>query len=154
VKQTVLRNIPAIVICLWGLFFSWFHSTPQTLDQLTQLRWIVAGSPTLRLKLTEQSSSLQIKKYEVSVRWNVGETYLAEFAVPAGLVRTLQLAFPPDRLHAALQLEVKIAGLDERGCIIEGGAQQIDRAARHSGWSEDEEIQINMKTLPQALCML
>ena len=154
VKQTVLRNLPAVVICLWGLFVSWFPLAPQTFEPLAQLRWVAAGSPTLRLKLAEQSNSLQIKKYEVSLRWNVGETYLAEFAVPAGLVRTLLLAFPPDRLQAALQLEVKIAGLDDRGCIIEGGAQQIDRTAPHSAWSEDQEIQINMKTLPHALCML
>ncbi len=108
----------------------------------------------LRLKLTEQERTSQVKKYEVSIRWNDSAPYVAEFAVKAELMRTLSLAVPPGGLQAALQLEVKIAGLDDNGCILEGGAEHIDRAARVDVGQVNEEILINLKTLPHALCML
>ena len=153
-SQTLLRNLPTFIICLWGLFVSWFSASRQTTDQLARIRWVAAGSPVLRLKLTEQERTSQVKKYEVSIRWDDSAPYVAEFAVKAELMRTLSLAVPPGGLQAALQLEVKIAGLDDNGCILEGGAEHIDRAARVDVGQVNEEILINLKTLPHALCML
>ena len=145
--------LPVMAMWLWSMLMSWLPSSTLHTDQIGKLRWFFAGRPMLHLTLGEQGHSPKPKKYQVSIRWNGSEQYLAEFAVSTDLLRTLSFAAPPERLQAALQVEVKIAGLDENGCIIEGGAQHIDLSARHQDTSLDEEIHVDMKALPHALCI-
>jgi hypothetical protein len=147
------RYLPLMLIGLWSLFLTGFPSDPKTTDQLERARWLLGGQPTLRLKLEEDGHTRRPKKYEVSVRFNGGDPYLEMFALPSEPSSTLVFAAPQPLLKPMLKLEVKVAGLNEEGCIISGGAKHVERQEPGTPFSLEEEIRVAMHTLPTALCM-
>jgi len=151
--QSALRYLPLIFIGLWSVFLTGIPANLHNSDHLERASWLLAGGPTLQLRLEEPAKTHRPKKFEVSVRLNGSDPYLTLFAVPTELSGTLAFAVPPELLKKALKVEVKVAGLDENGCIIEGGAQQVERPRSRTTSLGEQEIRVVMHALPQALCM-
>ncbi len=151
-----------VLILFWTLFVSWLGGPARTIEQLDRVRWLLAGRPMLHLRLGQKERNPSIRKYEVSVRLPDNEPILMEFGATGPLMRTLSMALPSQLLDVSLPIEVQIAAIDDKGCILEGGEQQLDVIQPQQAKTEAKDIlssfwqviQIDMKSLPRALCVL
>ncbi len=146
------------VMVLWGLFVRWVIPSAHSVDHAEVLQWLLSDRPMLHVTLQSHDKKSGLVKYAVLVRI-AGETPIAEeLAVSDGLVSTLSFATPESLMKSALQLDIQIAGIDDRGCIVEGGSQQWQRAAKTAvsaaSASRSDTIVIEMKPLPHALCVV
>lgn len=150
------------LIAVWMMFVSWLGGPSRTMERIDHMRWLLAGRPTLHLQLGQQGRNPSIRKYEVSVRLPDYAPVLMEFGATDPLMRTLSMALPSHLLDVSLPMEVQIAAVDDKGCILEGGEQQFDAKPSHQTTIAahgvlsplGQVIRIDMKTLPRALCVL
>lgn len=147
------RLVGAMIV-FWVVFISWVGGPSRTAEPIERWRWLLAGRPMLHVRLGEHAPNPKIRKYEVSVRFPDNEPVLMEFGTSDPLIGALSMAVPAGLLEGARQVEVQIAGLDDKGCILEGGEQHIGRSAQSPFAAAEPVIQVNMKTLPRALCVL
>ncbi len=151
-----------VLISFWMMVVSWLGGPVRTIEQLDRVRWLLAGRPMLHLQLGQKERNPSIRKYEVSVRLPDNEPILMEFGATDPVMRTLSMALPSQLIDVSLPIEVQIAALDDKGCILEGGEHQLDMiqsqqtttAAKDMPSSFWHVIPIDMKSLPRALCVL
>ena len=147
------RLIGAMIV-FWVVFISWVGGSSRTAEPIERWRWLLAGRPMLHVRLGEHAPNPKIRKYEVSVRFPDNEPVLMEFGTSDPLIGALPMAVPAGLLEGARQVEVQIAALEDKGCILDGGEQHIGRSAQSPFAAAEPVIQVNMKTLPRALCVL
>lgn len=152
--STPMPRLIAALVIAWMMFLSWLGMHPRTVDHLDRWRWLFSGRPMLHLQLAEPGHNPRIRTYEVSVRLADREPVRMEFAASDTLTQSLSLAVPGALLTGAELIEFQIAGLDEKGCILEGGEQHMGGNVALPLSSGDPVIPIVMKSLPRALCVL
>jgi len=147
-----------IVIALWGLFLRWLIPSTHAAEQAKLLRWLLSDRPMLQVKLQSPDRQSGAVKYVLHVRIAGAPDIDSELAASEEQVSTQSFALPPALAQSALQLDIQVAGIDARGCIVEGGSQQWERASetnqRAAGTSVSSAVWIPMKSLPHALCSL
>lgn len=92
-----------------------------------QFLWMVSGCPTWTVNLTQTPQSEQVKRYQLDVIFSNGDTYQTAFDVRKNEKPKLMVAIPREMIDNHREIiSVKAAGIDENGCIIEGGIDDPD----------------------------
>ncbi|MBL8631689.1 MAG: hypothetical protein JNM40_00590 [Myxococcales bacterium] len=146
------------VIALWGLFLRWLIPSTHAAEQAKLLRWLLSDRPMIHVKLQSPDRQSAAVKYVLHVRIAGAPAIDSELAASEATVSTQSLALPSALAQSALQLDIQVAGIDARGCIVEGGSQQWERAAEANrnaaAPSASSAVWIPMKSLSYALCSL